>query len=364
MGKGQRLIFASTGSTYGKVEGVATEETPIAPLTLYGKSKRDAEMLIRDSGRDHVILRFATVFGSSPRMRIDLLINDFVYQALHNRQIVLFEGYFRRTFLHSSDAAAVYPFAMANFDEMRGKVYNVGDESMNYTKRDDRPEDQRIRRLLSCTRPRSAPIPTSVTTRSTTAGYKSLGFSAKVGLDEGIRELVKILRVLTIYQPASERLNLRRRIMMPERVLLTGGSGFFGRRIAEALRRHGYDVVTPGRPEFDLLDAASTLRTLERLRPETIVHSAAYYGGLGICMAEPTQIFHRNILMGVNLFEAAARTGVRKIMAIGSACSYPGSVAGDMKEDDFWSGPLHPSVESYGFTKKVLEVGLRAYGRG
>ncbi len=151
---------------------------------------------------------------------------------------------------------------------------------------------------------------------------------------------------------------------MTERVLLTGGSGFFGRRIGEALRRHDFDVATPGRPEFDLLDAPSTLRTLERLRPETIVHSAAYYGGIGICMAEPTQIFYRNILMGLNLFEAAARTGVHKIMAIGSACSYPANVAFDMNEDDFWSGPLHPSVECYGFSKKVLEVGLRAYARG
>ena len=149
-----------------------------------------------------------------------------------------------------------------------------------------------------------------------------------------------------------------------ERVLLTGGSGFFGRRIAEALRRHGYEVATPARPDFDLLDANSTLRTFESLRPGIVVHSAAYYGGLGICMAEPAQIFHRNVLMGLNLFEAAAETKVRRIMAIGSACSYPGGVAGNMKEDDFWSGPLHPSVESYGFTKKVLEVGLRAYGRG
>ncbi len=151
---------------------------------------------------------------------------------------------------------------------------------------------------------------------------------------------------------------------MAERVLLTGGSGFFGRRIAEALRRHGYDVSTPGRPEFDLMDASMTRRAVERLRPDTIVHSAAYYGGLGICMAEPAQIFQRNVIMGVNLLEAAARAGVGKVMAIGSACSYPGGVAGDMREDDFWSGPLHPSVESYGFTKKVLEVGLRAYGRG
>ena len=150
---------------------------------------------------------------------------------------------------------------------------------------------------------------------------------------------------------------------MSERILLTGGTGFFGRRIAEALRRHDCEVVTPGRPDFDLMDASSTLNGLRRFEPKSIVHSAAHYGGLGICIAEPTEIFYRNIQMGINLFEAAAKTGVRKIMAIGSACSYPGDVAGDMKESDFWSGALHPSVESYGFTKKVLEVGLRAYGR-
>ena len=150
---------------------------------------------------------------------------------------------------------------------------------------------------------------------------------------------------------------------MSERILLTGATGFFGRRIAEALRQHKFDVVTPGRPDFDLMDAGSTLAGLKRLEPTSIIHSAAYYGGLGICMAEPTEIFYRNVQMGINLLEAAAKTGVRKMMAIGSACAYPGDVAGDMKEDDFWSGRLHPSVESYGFTKKVMEVGLRAYGR-
>jgi GDP-L-fucose synthase len=152
-------------------------------------------------------------------------------------------------------------------------------------------------------------------------------------------------------------------MLVSERILLTGGTGFFGCRIAEEFRRHNFDVVTPVRPDFDLMDAGSTLNGLKRLEPSSIVHSAAYYGGLGICMAEPTEIFYRNVQMAINLFEAAAKTGVRKFMAIGSACSYPGSVAGDMKEGDFWSGPLHPSVESYGFTKKVLEVGLRAYGR-
>lgn len=197
MGKGQRLAFASTGSTYGKVEGVATEETPIAPLTLYGKSKRDAEMMIRDSNKDHVILRFATVFGSSPRMRIDLLANDFVYQALHNRQIVLFEGYFRRTFLHSTDAAAVYPFTMENFDHMNGKVFNVGDESMNYTKREVALE---IRKHVDYYL-HEAQIGTDPDQRDYEVDYsklRSLGYRAKVSLDQGIQELIKILRVLTV----------------------------------------------------------------------------------------------------------------------------------------------------------------------
>jgi nucleoside-diphosphate-sugar epimerase len=200
MSKNQRLVFASTGSTYGKVEGVATEETPIAPLTLYGKNKRDAEQFIRDSDVPHVILRFATVFGSAPRLRLDLLINDFVYQAIHNRQIVLFEGHFRRTFLHSTDAAAIYPFAMANFRRMAGNVYNVGDEAMNYTKKQ---VAHRIREYVNYYL-HEADVGTDPDQRDYEVDYsrlKALGFRARVTLDEGLRELVKVLSVLTIQHP-------------------------------------------------------------------------------------------------------------------------------------------------------------------
>ena len=99
----QMLVYASTGSTYGQCETVATEETPINPLTLYGRTKRDAERLVVDKGG--VGLRFATVFGLSPRLRLDLLVNDFCYQAYHHKQVILFEGHHRRTFLHARDAA-------------------------------------------------------------------------------------------------------------------------------------------------------------------------------------------------------------------------------------------------------------------
>lgn len=200
MSKQQRLIFASTGSTYGKVTGIASEETPIEPLTLYGRTKRNCEMLIRDANVNHVSLRFATVFGSSPRLRLDLLINDFVYQAIHNKQIVLFEGHFRRTFLHSSDAAAVYPFTMDNFERMNGQVFNVGDESMNYTKKQVALLIAKyIRYYLH-----EAEVGTDPDQRDYEVDYsklRSVGFRAQVSMEEGLQELIKVLTVLVIQHP-------------------------------------------------------------------------------------------------------------------------------------------------------------------
>jgi GDP-L-fucose synthase len=146
-------------------------------------------------------------------------------------------------------------------------------------------------------------------------------------------------------------------------VLLTGGSGFFGRRIAEALRAKGYEVIAPGRPRFDLMDRASVDRAIAVSRPDIVVHSAAYYGGLGICVAEPEEVFYRNVIMSANILDAAARGGVKRFMGIGSACAYPAGLAGDMAEDQLWAGPLHSSVESYGFTKKLQQVGMNAYGK-
>jgi nucleoside-diphosphate-sugar epimerase len=200
MGKGQRIIFASTGSTYGKVEKVANEDMPIAPLTLYGKTKSDGERIVKDAAVDSVILRFATVFGSSPRMRTDLIVNDFVYQALHSRQIVLFEGHFRRTFLHSTDAAESYLFTMANFKAMKNGIYNVGDESMNCTKREVAEQiREHVEYYLH-----EADVGTDLDQRDYEVDYskiKSLGYRAKVTINDGIRELIKLLSILTLDHP-------------------------------------------------------------------------------------------------------------------------------------------------------------------
>jgi nucleoside-diphosphate-sugar epimerase len=191
----QKLIFASTGSTYGKVDGVCTEETPIDPLTLYGSTKWQAERMV--TGRGGVALRFATVFGVSPRLRLDLLVNDFVHQAIHNKQIVLYEGHFRRTFLHARDAAKSFLFALDHYDKMSGGAFNVGTNDMNYTKRDIAEViNEQVDFYLH-----EAAVGEDADKRDYEVCYDkihNLGFSTSVNMERGIAELVKVLRHIRI----------------------------------------------------------------------------------------------------------------------------------------------------------------------
>ena len=195
MQPGQKIIFASTGSTYGKVDGVCDEATPIAPLTLYGSTKSKAEALCMERGG--VALRFATVFGVAPRLRLDLLVNDFAYQALHNKQIVLYEGHFRRTFLHARDAAESYLFALDNLEKMAGQAYNIGDDAMNYTKRD---VARLIRKKLEFYL-HEADVGEDMDKRDYAVSYEKimqLGFKTRVSMDEGVDELVRVLRHIRV----------------------------------------------------------------------------------------------------------------------------------------------------------------------
>jgi nucleoside-diphosphate-sugar epimerase len=186
----QMLVYASTGSTYGQCEAVATEETPINPLTLYGRTKRDAERLVVEKGG--VGLRFATVFGLSPRLRLDLLVNDFCYQAYHHKQVILFEGHHRRTFLHVRDAVAVYPFTLDHYAAMRGDVYNVGASDMNYTK----IEVARAIKVLQPFYLHESDIGEDLDKRNYEVSYakiNALGYHATVTLDQGIREVLRVI---------------------------------------------------------------------------------------------------------------------------------------------------------------------------
>ena len=133
--KHQRVIYPTTNSGYGiGQDGIyCTEETPLNPISLYGTTKSEAEQDLLAT--DNVItFRLATVFGCSPRMRLDLLVNDFTYRAFSQRYIVLFEAHFKRNFIHIRDVAKAFIHSIENFDSMKNTMYNVGLSSANLSK--------------------------------------------------------------------------------------------------------------------------------------------------------------------------------------------------------------------------------------
>ncbi len=194
MSKLQRLMFASTGSTYGVVDGICTEDSPTNPLSLYGRNKLDAERIFKDRLENVLIFRFATVFGIAPRLRVDLLVNDFVHQAIHNKQIVMYEGHHRRTFIHINDCANVYPFALDHWAEMttNGGIFNVGDERGNYTKHDIALMiRERIPFYLH-----EADVGSDADARDYTVSYeriRGLGYERTITVEDGIEELAKVM---------------------------------------------------------------------------------------------------------------------------------------------------------------------------
>jgi len=133
--KDQIIIFPTTNSGYGvgQKDKYCTEETPLNPISLYGKYKVDAEKAILDAGNG-ITLRLATVFGVSPRMRLDLLVNDFTYRSVTDKFLVLFESQFKRNYVHVRDVARAFIHCLDNFENMKDETYNVGLSDANISK--------------------------------------------------------------------------------------------------------------------------------------------------------------------------------------------------------------------------------------
>jgi nucleoside-diphosphate-sugar epimerase len=129
----QKIIIPNTNSQYGSSESIITEESPFNPLSLYAKTKCDAEKALLDSGNG-IALRLATVFGVSPRMRLDLLVNDFVFKSMNDGYLVLFESHFKRNYIHVNDIARTFEFMIKNYDDCNNQPYNVGLSSANLSK--------------------------------------------------------------------------------------------------------------------------------------------------------------------------------------------------------------------------------------
>jgi nucleoside-diphosphate-sugar epimerase len=131
----QILMYPTTNSGYGigEKDAYCTEETPLNPISLYGTTKVDAEKAVLDSGIG-LTFRLATVFGMAPKMRVDLLVNDFTYRAVRDRAVLIFEGHFRRNYIHIRDVVKAFSHGLDNYENMRGEAYNVGLSSANLTK--------------------------------------------------------------------------------------------------------------------------------------------------------------------------------------------------------------------------------------
>jgi GDP-L-fucose synthase len=147
------------------------------------------------------------------------------------------------------------------------------------------------------------------------------------------------------------------------RVTVTGGAGFLGQHLVRRLERMGAKVFVPRQREYNLTTLDACLRCVLEHPCDVLFHAAAYYGGIGINVAQPATLYYTNLVMGANLMEAARLAKVGKFVAIGTACSYPGYLEGHLREEDLWAGPCHASVVNYGLTKKMMAVQAQAYKR-
>lgn len=186
---GQMLINASTTSLYGKSGEPCDEETNVDPVSTYAQTKLAAEEILHD--RPNVIsLRFATVFGFSTRMRMDLMVNDFVYKAVKEKVIVLFDSFAKRTFIHVEDAADCYLFAMNNFDLMKGGIFNAGGNNLNFSKEEIA---EKIRRKVEFSIVNSEVKDKDL--RHFIVNFDKidkLGFRPQKSVEDGIDELIRI----------------------------------------------------------------------------------------------------------------------------------------------------------------------------
>jgi nucleoside-diphosphate-sugar epimerase len=188
----QRLIYPNTNSGYGigARDALCTEDSPLRPLSLYGRTKVEAESAVLARGRG-ISLRLATVFGMAPRMRLDLLVNDFTWRAVSDRALVVFEGHFRRNYIHVRDVVKAFLHAIDRYEAMDGRAYNVGLSDANLTKLE---LCALIRRQVPGFVYVEAPIGEDPDKRDylvSNARLEATGFRPDWSLERGVTELIK-----------------------------------------------------------------------------------------------------------------------------------------------------------------------------
>lgn len=196
-GKNQIILYPTTNSGYGIGEKdiLCTEETPLKPISLYGKLKVEAEQRILESENSST-LRLATAFGISPRMRLDLLVNDFVYRAVNDKCIVLFESHFKRNYIHVRDVAMAFTHVLKNFNMMKNKTYNVGLSNANLSKWELCEEIKKLIPEFYFVEAKIGEDPDKRNYIVSNEKIEKTGFQPKVSLQEGIAELIKGYQII------------------------------------------------------------------------------------------------------------------------------------------------------------------------
>jgi nucleoside-diphosphate-sugar epimerase len=188
----QLVLMPTTNSAYGSGDGdnFCTEESPLRPISLYAKEKVLVERALMDHG-NAISFRLATVFGMSPRMRLDLLVNDFTYRAVQDRFVVLFESAFKRNYIHVLDVSHAFEHGITHADSMKGQIYNVGLSDANLSKRE---LCERIQRQVPDFTFIDAPVGKDPDQRNyivSNAKIEATGYRTSMSLDAGITELIK-----------------------------------------------------------------------------------------------------------------------------------------------------------------------------
>lgn len=193
----QWVLMPTTNSAYGTTPAgeITTEKSPLNPLSDYARHKVEVEKALMDR-KNSLSFRLATVFGTSPRMRLDLLVNDFTYRAVTDKFLVLFEAHFRRNYVHVQDVASVFMHGLANFEKMRGEIYNVGLSEANLTKRELCEQIQRQAPEFYFTEASMSQDPDKRDYEVSNAKIEATGWKAQVGLEAGIRELIRAYAML------------------------------------------------------------------------------------------------------------------------------------------------------------------------
>lgn len=203
-GSDQVIVFPTTNSGYGiGRKGVyCTEETPLNPISLYGRLKVEIEKALLDSGKA-ITLRLATVFGISPRMRIDLLVNDFTYRAVYDGFVVLYQAHFMRNYIHVRDVAAAFIHCLENWDRLAGEPYNVGLSDANLSKWQLCRQIQKQLPGFYFVEAEVGQDPDKRDYIVSNAKFEATGFAPQFSLQQGIAELIKGYRVIKRNQHAN-----------------------------------------------------------------------------------------------------------------------------------------------------------------